>query len=325
MGGGTKMRPFKVCTAIVMLVLTFGVFQSRAQQKSLVFIAPTLKELAETNLGRLLNDIVAALSDRVGIEIKMQRPVYDHGEFDATETVLKAMKDNKAQMGYVTGLEYADLMGKYPNVFKPEFILMFDNKKSKDVCLYVKKDSPIKDVKSLRGTVYGAEDTFQTRLILHENGIDTPLSSFFKTTKFVVTSPVTIAIEALIKGDIDVFETDKSLMLMSGGVVGDSNKGKQVSAASAVRELECAVYDTNWIFGHRPDMPPDLAKKITQTMVNSHKDKAFQKFQFMFIAIKGHFVPFAEKDLARTLEIKKLKDKFGWEKERQEFVKKYKR
>ncbi len=319
------MRSLKVIAAIVTVVLTFWAFQSRAQQKTLVFIAPTLKELAETNLGKILNDIVIALSQEVGVDIKMTRPVYDHGEHVGTEMVLKAMKDNKAQMGYVNGLEYADAMAKYPNVFKPEFILAFDNKKNKDVCLYVAKNSPYKDVKSLKGTVYGAEDTFQTRLILHENGIDVPLASFFKSTKFVITSPVTVAVEALMKGDIDVFETDKSLMMMSGGVVGGSDKNNQASPASVVRELACTVYDTNWIFGHRPDMPPDLAKKITQTMVNAHKNKAFQKFQFMFIAIKGHFVPYTDKDFQRTLEIKKIKDKFDWEKEWVEFVKKYKK
>jgi hypothetical protein len=296
----------------------------RAQEKTYVFMVPTLIDLADTSFGKMISDITVAVSQKSGINLKMVRPVYDHGG-NATEIVLKAMKENKAQMGYVNGLEYADLMGKYPKLFRPEFTITFDGKKNKEDCIYVAKNSPVTDIKGTKGLVWGGEgeEIYKTRLILHENGFDGPLSSYFKQAKFVKTSPVSMLVEALLKGDIEVFTTEKAYLNMSGGMVG-GDKSKQVSASSAVKEISCTLYDNNWIFGYRFDVPQDVSKKITQIMVNAHKDQAFKNFQFMYIAIKGHFVPFTDQDLARSIEIKKLKDKYGWEKEYIEQNKKYK-
>jgi len=287
-------------------------------------MTPTLIELADTSFGKLIADITVVVSQKTGVNLKMSRPIYDHGG-NATEIVLKGMKENKAQMGYVNGLEYADLMGKYPKLFKPAFTLTFNNKKNREVCLYAAKGSPITNLKEAKGLVWGGEgdDAYKTRLLMHESGFDGPMSSFFKQVKFVKTSPINVSVDALINHDIDVFTAEKALLNMSGGMVG-SDKSKQVTASSAVKELSCTLFDNTWIFGYRFDVPEEVQNKITQVMLSGHKDPAFKKFQFMFMAIKGHFVPFESQDLDRSLEIKKLKDKFGWEKEYNEQVKKFK-
>jgi ABC-type phosphate/phosphonate transport system substrate-binding protein len=320
-------KTYKVLLTVLLIAaatLTFFATRLKAEGKQLVFITPTLIELANTSLGKMISDITVVLSKETGLDIKMDRPTYGHGDI-ATVLVLNAMKANKAQLGYVNGLEYADLMGKYPpNMFRPEFTIAFNGKKNREECMYVAKNSTVTDIKSMKGLVWGGEETYPARMLLHENGIDTPLASFFKQVKYVNTSPVTTVVEALMKGEIDAFTAEKALMKLSGGMVG-SDKSKQVSASSAVKEVGCILYDNNWIFGFRNDVPKDISNKITQTMLSAHKDKAFKGFQFMFIAIKGNFVPFTDADFQRTLEIKKVKDKYGWEKEWAEHKKKFKK
>ncbi|MFA6449390.1 MAG: PhnD/SsuA/transferrin family substrate-binding protein [bacterium] len=313
-----------VLTASLIAALAFGLFAARMKSagKPLVFSTPTLIELADTSLGKMISDITVVLGQKTGLDISMSRPIYDHGD-NATLIVLNALKQNKAQMGYVNGLEYADLMGKYPKLFRPEFTITFNGKKNREICAYVAKNSPVTDVKGTKGLVWGGEDTYPARMLLHENDIDVPLASFFKQVKYIKTSPVPSALEKIVKGDVDVITIEKALMKLSGGVTGDDKK--QISAANVVKEVGCTTFDNNWIFGYRYDVPEEVSKKITQTMLGAHKDKAFKSFQFMFIAIKGNFVPFNDADFARTLEIKKIKDKFNWEKERNEHDKKYKK
>ncbi len=308
-------------SAAVFAAAFFAVsMKSSAQQKKYVFIAPTVKELADSSLGKMLSEITVALSQKVGMDIQMQRPVYSHGG-NATKMTLDAMKANKAQMGYVNAIEYIMLEKKYPKVFDPKFTLTFDNKKNKDTCFYVKKDSPVTDVKGTKGLVWGGEDTYQARLLLHENGYDGALSGWFKKVKFVSSSPVTKGVEAIMNGDIDVFSAERAMMKMSGGMSSGDASGKQVSPLNLVKEVGCALYENTWVFGSRGDMPDEDKKKIAAAMIGANKDKAFQKFQFMFIAIKGSFVPFKDSDYARTREIVSLINKYGWEKEKDAFNK----
>lgn len=298
----------------VMLLLTSG---GASAGEKYVFVVPIVKELAESGMTKMITELVTIVSGKTGIDMTADPFPYEPGRL-ATDIVLKSFKDGKAHMGYVNAIEYADLKDKYAGLFRPEFILAVNGSKYEEMCMYVAVESSAHSVADTRGMVWGGSDTLGTRLILHENGIDEPLASYYKEVKYVTSSPMSRLVESLMDGEFEVFAVASGILKMSGKVTGGTGKSGQ-TAGIPYREIYCTTYQSNWIFGYRNDFPEELSKKITKTVLNAHKDKDFARFHFMFIALKGHFIEMKEGDFDRTLEIKKLKDTLGWDKERKDF------
>ncbi|HOY62681.1 MAG TPA: PhnD/SsuA/transferrin family substrate-binding protein [bacterium] len=307
-----KTRRMTMIAMVAALIMVSAAALS--QQK--VFIAPVAQGLADSTVNKMIIDLVEIVRTKTGADLKSTTVAYAPGEL-ATEITLKEMKAGRADMGYVNALEYADMTSKYPNLFEPAFILTMGGKKNEDMCMYVSAKSSAKTVADTKGMVWGGSDTLGTRFILHENGIKEPLASFYKEVKYVGTSPMTILIDSLRAGNFEVFAVPKHLLLIGGGAPGSVDKASQ-SSGIPYRQIYCTTYQSNWIFGYKKGFPPELSSKTTKILLGAHKDRDFARFHFMFTALKGHFVEYKKEDLARTLEIKKLKDSLGWDKERKE-------
>lgn len=316
------MKSLKIIAIFLFIVPAFCMVMP-AEEPTYTFIIPVDKGLAETSFVKVLSDVTVTMNEITGLNFKVVKPVYEVGE-NATEVVMKALKDNTAQMGYVNAMEYAEYIERNPksDIFQPEFTITMDKKKYSEICMYVANGGPVDDVAKTRGLKWGGSDTVPTRLILYEKGIDEPLAGFYKSVKYVETSPVVKVVDALVAGDIDVFVAIKAHLKMSGKVIATGDKGKG-SKGIPYKEIYCTPYENNWIFGYRKDVPQEVSGKITKAMLGAHKNKAFEKFKFLFIAVNGNFVPFNfDEDFKRSREIVKLKAAKGWEKERLGFWKK---
>jgi hypothetical protein len=302
--------------AFSILIFSFPV---HAEETLNVFF-PISKSFAGSTFEKMLNNVINTVGQAAGIKFKITTYYYGAGE-NTTEMTMKALKDKKAHLTFVSALDYVDIENKYKGVFRPEFTITFDNKKQVNLCMYVAKNSPAATVKDTRGFAWGGAYTDQARFILHENGIDEPLSKFYKKLVFNDGVPVGKLIKAVADGEIGAFAAADGQVKMSSSIEVD---GKPKPPLQIIKSVHCTPYENNWVFGYRQDIPPELSSRITGITVNSFKDKRFQQFFFMFTAIKGHFVPFSNNDFARTREISKLRKQLGWDKERREFLKKAK-
>ncbi|HOX28198.1 MAG TPA: PhnD/SsuA/transferrin family substrate-binding protein [bacterium] len=314
----------KIIISGVILLVVMSMKAAFAANPNYTFIVPLEKGISDTSFGKMLGDMTTVVSKETGVNLTMTRPSFELCD-NPTDIVLKALKDNKAQMGLVYALEYLDA-GAKASIFRPDFTLTFDNKKNSEVCMYVSRDSAVTSVKETRGLVWAGygSDFYGMKLILHENGIDEPAAKFFKQVKFMSSSPTSNYLQALAKGDIGVFVTSKEMLKMGAKVLNEPGQASSAKQGPVFKEIYCTPFTAHWILGYRKDVPEEIGSKITKSMTTAHKNQAYRQFQFLFVAIKGHFVPLAPGDLKRTAEIKKLKDSLGWDKEMVDLKKKCK-
>jgi len=283
--GKYEMMAARIVFLMIFIAAAVLALTAPAEEKTYTFIIPIQAGLAETSLDKVLDEVSVTLGEVTGIRLKSLKPSYEIGA-NATEIVMKAFKENTAQIGYVNGIEYACHLENNPksDIFRPEFTLVMDKKKYAEVCMYVSKDSKVDSVAKTRGLKWGGSDT----------------------------------------GEIDVFVAVKAHLKMGGSVAGATEKGKSAGIIP-FRELFCAPYENNWIFGYRKDVPLEVSGKITNTLLGARKIKAFDKYKFLFMAIDGGFAPFKfDEDFERSKKIAKLRDSAGWSAENQAFLKKFK-
>jgi ABC-type phosphate/phosphonate transport system substrate-binding protein len=317
------MRFIRVFAIAAFIVISAGLV-IMAENNSFTFIIPVQQGFAETGFIKVLDNITVTISELTGLGLKAIKPSYDVGQ-NSTEFVMKAFKDNTAQMGYVKGIEYAEYLEKNQksDIFHPEFMITMDKKKYSEMCMYV-AGGGIDSIAKTRGLRWGGSEVAPTRFFLFENGINEPLTGFFKSLKFVESPPAKNLIDALAAGDIDVFVSMKAYVKMAGKGTAPGSGGN-LPKRIPYKEIGCTEYESNWIFGYRKDVPQEISNKITNIMVGARKNKAFDKYKFLFMAIDGAFVPFdMNTDFARTRKIAKLITANGWDDENQAFLKKYK-
>lgn len=298
---------------VLILIVTFAVapvlFAARANAQELRIVIPAPVTMMESNFNKMIEDFSAALGEASGYEIDFNLVPYEIGE-EETELVFEAFDEGEADIGLFAGsLLYVLNRDKWNLDLVPTFTLMFNNSISSQECFYVREDDPAESIGDIAGKTWGGSTTLPSRLLLHEAGINKPLAEFFGEARFVQDQPLSILVELLAEKEIDVFTANKHHLMMGGAA---APAGGQEQSAPSFRELECTGGELSWLFVTPPDMPEKMRNKITYIVMNAHKNSAFNKFRFMFIAIKGHFRRFEEGDLEHTEEIAALAKKHGW-------------
>jgi phosphonate transport system substrate-binding protein len=167
--------------------------------------------------------------------------------------------------------------------------------------IYVKADSPYKDIQDLKGKTIGFVDPNSTsgynapRFYLHKIGID--VDSFFG--KSIITGSHENGIIALDKGTVDCaanwWNADN-----------DSNLTRMVNKGMAKKEDFRIVFKSGLLpgspYAYLTDLPDDLKKAIVNAFAEAPaKDKA--AFDRLSDGKDKEFVPVTHKDYADTVEM----------------------
>lgn len=317
--GSVNFMSRKTCMVIVvaMIISIFSGAAGAQEKKPVKFLLPVSEGLGTEGFTKMMTKLAEAVGKATGIAVNYEQTIYKTG-LHADDIVYERLKKGEVQMSYVTSEGYVENPKKWDDIFIPMFTLVFNNKVYNEYCLYAPKNSNIKTVEDAKGKVWGGIGTIYTRLILHDNGYDMPLSEFFSETKYVSDSPVTFLIEAQQKGEIEVFTAVRSHIMMGGGVPKSGSSENTIS----YKEVTCVEGNYGWIFGFNKSVDKDVIIGVTKSLMNAHKDKDFSEFKVLFMAIKGNFQKFKPEDLKRTKEIVKLTKDLGWKKEELEQIKK---
>jgi len=270
-----------------------------------VFALPILDELAESKMMDMLTDVVEVIAEEVDIEVAVTKKVFSHGE-DTLDVTREAFEKDGADFGLVFAEDFVRMVPddeKNP-MLRPMAMITFDQRKYMLPCMYVRKADGIESVKELEGKVIGATTAPPVRWLLHQRaGYDGSMFDYFSEVKYMSDFDLEAMIEALLDGDIDVFVVNKSTYRM----------GKKPPEASEVEALACEEFIANFIIAASSDAPNDLASRVRSLFLKAADHDAFKKFQFMFMAIDGEFVPVEKGDLDLTREIRALADKDKWQ------------
>ena len=304
------MKLDRMLSVFLSILFSLVLFTSVARaQEEINFFLPISEGLAGGTFSDMLEKMGKKVTEHTGIKFNYTEESYKHGFHISDELVYKRLKSGETNMTYVVGSEYVADQTKWDEIFRPAFTIVMNGKNYDEYCLFGRKGE-IKSVADTKDKVWGGMSTIPTRLLLYENGIDEPLSEYFSKMVYVNESPVTNYITALEKGEIDVFVAINGQLMLS-----KNNKNEKL----VHEKITCVEGPIGWIFGFRKDVSEDVAKKITRTLLDVHKDPDFSEFHFMFYAIKGNFELFKPKYLEKTKEIfKMVKDK-GWDKEEEEY------
>lgn len=306
---------FAILVAFIVAAVSAASFAQ--EKKPITFLLPVSEGLGTEGFTKMMTKLAESVGKAAGVPVNYEQYVYKTG-LHADDVVYDRLKKGEVQVSYVNAEEYVLNPKKWDDIFIPMFTLVFNNKVYNEYCLYAPKDSEIKTVADAKGKAWGGIGTLFTRLILHDNGFDEPLSSFFSETKFISDSPVTFLIEAQKKGEIDVFTAVRSHIMMGGGMPKSSSGEDTIS----YKEVTCVEGNYGWVFGFSKSVDKDTIIGVTKSLLNAHKDKDFAEFRVLFMAIKGNFQKFKPEDLARTKQIVKFSKDLGWKKEEQDFLKK---
>ncbi len=289
------------------------------EDNTLAVYLPVNESMVGSSLTKLLREFCITLGKETGFDVNVEIVPYRYAQ-DEADMAYTALKEGRADITiFSSAAGYVQIENKVKALATPAFTVTFNKAKYSKQCIYVERGQGIEKISELEGKTWGGTNTIYTRLLLHENGIDKTMSEFFGDTVFVYDSPPSNLVDALSAGEIDCFTADEHQLFVGGGISGGKNStGEPVE----LEPVACTQGEHNWIFVLSNNLPSDVVAKLTKRTVNAYKDKAFNKFRFMFMAIKGHFELFDEKDLERTREIVDLIKKNGWDKESDEFHKK---
>ena len=304
-----------VSTLVTAFTIVFVLGTGVAFAETYTMLAPVTKGMEGGSFEGLMNDVAETMAAETGLDVKFETVVYDIGENDAA-MLIEPLKNGEADLTLIGSTNYLLMEKELNKYFIPAFTIVFNNSKYADECLWVLEDSKFKTVEDLRGATWGNSVIYPTRTILYDNGIDEPVDKFFGKTIFNEDAPLTNSVQALGSGKIDVFAANRHHLAIGGGGSVPGTGGKDAKPVK-YRDLVCMEGELHWTFGFNKDVPEDVRTKITKLFVTAHKNKAFQKFQFMFMAIKGGFARIEDGDYDRTREIVKLIKDGGWDKEQE--------
>jgi len=308
-----------VLTALVFCLFAGAAALAQESYGPVRVLIPVTGGLEKGSLSKLMQDVAGIIEKESGYKFVYSEATYRMGD-DDSKLVADAFRAKKAEMTYIRSYELISREDEWKGLFKPAFMFIFDGTNSQEECFYVLEKSGMKTIKDLRGKTWGGSRTYVPRLILHENGIDEPLSQFFGNTKYVEDAPPAKSIQALRNGTIDVVSVNKHHLAIGGAGVMSEGDDKEKSMLK-YKAIACAPGELNWVFAFRKDVPDDVVQKITKVFVTAHKSEAFKPIRFIFTAIKGGFSSIKESDFKRTRELAALTKKFGWDKEQVVFTK----
>jgi len=300
------MKNIKTITgAIVVLFMSITACRVLSQAKVYTFSLPILDEIAGSNLGIMLNDVVKVISEKTGIKSEVKKRTFTRGEQTLPITRQSFEKDN-TDFGLVFSEDYVRLIKENDRnpVIVPLAVLSMNGHKEMEICFYVKKNSSYNKVGDLKGGKVGAATASSIRYLLHkEAGYDDSLFNFFSDVKFISDMNVSDLVKSTIAGEIDTFAVNKYSYAIA-------NKGPE---AGQLKTLACAPYVLNFIIAAHRGVDPVLTSKVKTLFLKAHKDEAFSRFKFLFTAIKGKFENISKDDLKNTRAVMELLEKYNWE------------
>lgn len=309
-------RFFSLSAAIA---FAFGVFfvlaeaQNAPQQTPIHFLFPADQALAGQSTESLLKRLAEIITIKMNRPFVLDKVVIKPGE-KRLDIIMAKLKKKQADFTYIPSMTYVENQAAIDAVAKPLFTVSIDNKTNSQVCFYVRKSDGINSVGQLKGKKWGGNILYHTRLALYGNGYDMPADKFFSSLTYYTESNMNAWFNALLTGKIDTFVHLPSTMRMM--MNSDNGAGK-------IASVGCVENDYNWIFFGRNDIPDEYLNKLRTVLFKAHKDKDFKEFGFVFTMLRGHFVPFYDKDLNKTREISGLIKKGHWKDEEKAFIKKY--
>ena len=264
------------------------------------------------SLPSMLREMGKIAQQKIGVKFDVVDYTYGRTE-DVMAKVVSMFKKGDLDFGYMFSQDFLRYAKTGDRTIIPFMSITMYGRPYAEMCVYTRKADNIKDIKTLKGKIWGGMHTLPTRYILYKNGIDKSLPDYFSKMVFISDTNTTAMLDALLE-----HQTDASVMAsFQVGMVRSNNK-----KYNAIAESSCTEYDHNWIFVHHKDVPKDLVDKIKKTFLMAHKDKDFAQFHFIMKAIQGHFVDIEAKDLKTTVEIVDLATKNGWYKEEDKYINK---
>jgi ABC-type phosphate/phosphonate transport system substrate-binding protein len=309
-------KQFAFFATLVLATTVFIVAARTAPEElppTIHFLFPAEQLLAGQSTESLMKRLAEIVSKKVGRPFVVDKTNLQAGK-NRLDMVLGKFKSKEADLSYLPSMIYAENRAKIDAVARPIATITIENKTHSDVCLYVRKSDNITKVSELKGKKWGGNILYQSRLALHDNGFDMPVDKFFSELHYYSDADYKVWVQALLSGKIDTFAHLPSTMRI---VMSSSEGGMKIAP------IGCVENDHNWIFFVRRGISDDFVQKLATTLFDAHKDKDFKEFGFVFTMLKGHFAPFQESNLTRTIQIKDMVKKGHWRDEEAAFNKKY--
>jgi len=298
---------------LVFLLCGAWVRPARGAEKY-VFQVPMVEGLSVGGLASAFEAFMQIMSKKTGLQVDCQYYPFIKGSRPGRR-ILNKMKKGDIHFTYLYANEYLLMKDEVDAVMTPLFTIEMLKKNQTGVCALVRADAPYKSMAGTKGARWGGSETMRSRFLLHNDGVDQTLASFYKNMKYIDDGNIMVPLDELIDDKIDVYVTYALLYYM---IANNNPKYKK-----EVKPLACADYEHNWIFFARNDVPPEVAKQVRATMVGAYKDPDYAKYRFLFKAIQGRFSPFDPKELNVTEKTVKLIKKHGWLEEETAFLKKH--
>lgn len=302
-------------TALI-LAAAFVIFHSAAAnaEKTYKFIMPLSAGLSMGSTTQLVKGIGDALTHRVGVKIEMKEYKYTR-EKDIPTIAMNWAKNGETDFTLLSPRDYLAIQKKDKDLFKPFVTITFFGKPTTNICMYTRKGENLKTIASVKGKRWGGTSTIPARFMMYKAGTNKPLAEYFASPlQFIEDENIANVMNSLVSKKIDVFIIQNFQVDMAKNA--DSKK------YAAIEANNCMEYDHSWLFVYKRGTPDDIVKKVKAAFLNAHNDKEFAQFKFLFTAIKGHFVEFDPAKLKVSTEVFDLMNKYGWETEEKNFIKK---
>ncbi|HOO56512.1 MAG TPA: hypothetical protein PLN69_06800 [bacterium] len=307
----------------MMLVLITG-SAVKAEKENHNFIVPVLVQKAEAegsdiqkDASGMLGKLCGILSEKTGDDVQchvVYKPNEAMSHKEGIEKYISDIEERDFSAVYLSSNDYYNLTETYGyDKLLPVLSISF-NKKTEDLaCLYIREGDGIDSVEQLRGKKWAGSYFYMgTRYILEKNGVDEPLADFFGEISLDLKDQWVAMAEKLISGETDVFT----------GSLEDEMVGRiRDKRYKEIKTLVCEPHRaTHMIAFNKDKMSINKMKEYRKILLGAHTDKAFGSFQFLFVAIRGHFVPFSNESYEVTKNYMQTCTERGWLKEQMDFV-----
>lgn len=297
-------KTISALAAAAIVIVSAAAARTAVAGESYTFHVPIVESLSNSSMVNLLRDCGKVISDKLGVALNIKIDPYQRGEISMPLTE-KAFNSKAPIFGVVYSEDYVRLQKKHSkSYFTPIATLTVMNSKSMNMCFYVKKGDKHSSVSDFKKKKIALTTTHSVRWLLHEKaGYDGSLYDYFSDVVFVPDSDVLSGVNEVIEGKVAAFVTNKGNFAMSNA----GEKGNQVEP------ILCSEFAMYFIVSASPEVKPEMVQKVKSLLLNAHKDKAFDKFKFVFTAIKGHFMPVTDEDLKITKQVVQLSEKYKWD------------
>ncbi len=302
--------------ATVTLFVTLSVLTARKSDSAPApveyhFFLPVVDDMATSGMVSMLRDVATTLSQIMSVKIVLDLRQYSRAEMPFS-FVENAFKSGKSHFGLLYSEDYVKLSKKYKSapLVIPIANLTMNNQSHQNLCVFVRRDSGITTVAGLKGKKIALTNVLGLHYYLYKQAnYSGSLYNYFSDIRFILDTTLDNMIDATVNGEVDAFFLNKNSYVIA-------QKGPN---AAKVVPLTCEKYVPNFVIVASTKTPTAVSGKVKELLLGAHKDQRFQKFKFMFTAIKGRFVPITDADLTEAKLSVELYDRYDWEADDKKF------